>query len=33
MLPYPSRVELYSEGSKCVAISVMQSSSYESSSR
>ena len=33
MLPYPCRVELSSEGSKCVAISVMQGSSYESSSR
>ena len=32
MLPYPCRVELSSEGSKYVAISVMQGSAYESSS-
>ena len=33
MLPYTYRVEISSEGSKRVAISVMQGSSYESSSR
>ena len=33
MLPCPCRVELNSEGYKCVDISVTQGSSYESSSR
>ena len=33
MLPYLCSVELASEGSKCVVISVMQGSSYKSSSR